>query len=65
MSNKLHANGRQVKVSTVKCVVPQHQLPDAAPNHMDKAKGFWRKVLWSDNTPNELFGHNNQQYVLS
>uniref|UniRef100_A0AAQ4S874 Transposase Tc1-like domain-containing protein n=1 Tax=Gasterosteus aculeatus aculeatus TaxID=481459 RepID=A0AAQ4S874_GASAC len=30
-------------------------------DHMDK--DFWRKVLWSDKTKMELFGHNAQQYV--
>uniref|UniRef100_A0AAQ4R6W4 Tc1-like transposase DDE domain-containing protein n=1 Tax=Gasterosteus aculeatus aculeatus TaxID=481459 RepID=A0AAQ4R6W4_GASAC len=30
---------------------------------MDKDKTFWRKVLWSDETKIELFGHNAQQCV--
>uniref|UniRef100_A0A8C6KMD7 Tc1-like transposase DDE domain-containing protein n=1 Tax=Nothobranchius furzeri TaxID=105023 RepID=A0A8C6KMD7_NOTFU len=34
-----------------------------AADHMDKDKTFWRKVLWSDETKIELFGHNAQQYV--
>ncbi len=34
-----------------------------AADHMDKDKTFWRKVLWSDETKIELFGHNTQQYV--
>ncbi|TWW62316.1 hypothetical protein D4764_04G0009630 [Takifugu flavidus] len=34
-----------------------------AADHMDKDKTFWRKVLWSDETQIELFGHNAQQYV--
>lgn len=38
------------------------QLKFAA-DHMNKDKTFWRKVLWSDETKIELFGHNAQQYV--
>lgn len=30
---------------------------------MDKEKAFWRKVLGSDETKIELFGHNDQKYV--
>ncbi|XP_054877277.1 LOW QUALITY PROTEIN: uncharacterized protein LOC129352347 [Poeciliopsis prolifica] len=34
-----------------------------AADHMDEDKTFWRKVLGSDKTKIELFGHNTQQYV--
>lgn len=32
-------------------------------NHMDKHKVFWRRVLWSNVTNNELFVNNDQRYV--
>ena len=31
--------------------------------HGDKDRTFWRKVLWSDETKIELFGHNDHRYV--
>lgn len=31
--------------------------------HMDKPDAFWRKLLWSDETKIELFGHNDKRYV--
>ena len=34
-----------------------------ARKHKDKDRGFWRGVLWSDETKMELFGNNDQQYV--
>ena len=34
-----------------------------ARDHKDKDLGFWQRVLWSDETKLELFGHNDKQYV--
>lgn len=30
--------------------------------HLDKPASFWNKVLWSDETKIELFGHNKRRY---
>ena len=34
-----------------------------ATTHGDKDRTNWRKVLWSDKTKIELFGHNDHRYV--
>ncbi|KAI4898095.1 hypothetical protein NFI96_001758 [Prochilodus magdalenae] len=31
--------------------------------HLDKPASFWNKVLWTDETKIELFGHNNGRYA--
>lgn len=31
--------------------------------HLDKPASFWNKVLWTDETKIELFGHNNGCYA--
>ena len=31
--------------------------------HMDKPEAFWKKILWSDETNMELFGHNTRRYA--
>lgn len=30
---------------------------------MNKPNAFWRKLLWSDETEIELFGHNDKRHV--
>lgn len=35
-----------------------------AKNHKNYDSNFWKKVLWSDETKIELFGHNHQKYVF-
>ena len=74
--DEIEADGTQVSVSTVKRVLRgcharrkpllqkwhlKARLKFAA-DHMDKEKAFWNKVLWSDETKIELFGH-NRRYV--
>lgn len=34
-----------------------------AREHIDESKTFWHKILWSDETKIELYGHNHQRYV--
>lgn len=34
-----------------------------AKTHLDKEKGFWERVLWSDETKIELFGHNDVKKI--
>ena len=34
-----------------------------AKQHRDKPHNFWNKVIWSDETKIELFGHNHKHYV--
>lgn len=34
-----------------------------AKDHIQKDPEYWSKVLWSDETKVELFGHNNEKYV--
>lgn len=34
-----------------------------AKDHVNKPMEFWKKVMWSDETKVELFGHNQQKYV--
>lgn len=34
-----------------------------AKQHRDKPQNFWNKVIWSDETKIELFGHNHKRYV--
>lgn len=31
--------------------------------HLDKPVSFWNKILWTDETKIELFGHNKRQYT--
>ncbi|CAJ0940981.1 unnamed protein product [Ranitomeya imitator] len=34
-----------------------------AKQHRDKPQNFWNKVIWSDETKIELFGHNHKRYI--
>lgn len=34
-----------------------------AKQHRDKPQTFWHKVIWSDETKIELFGHNHKRYI--
>ncbi|CAJ0964204.1 unnamed protein product [Ranitomeya imitator] len=34
-----------------------------AKQHRDKPQNFWNKVIWSDETTIELFGHNHKRYI--
>ena len=34
-----------------------------AKEHINKDSSFWKRILWSDETKLELFGHSSQQYV--
>ena len=71
LCNDLEAAGRQLSVSTVRCVRKKLLIQTwhlkaglkFAADHRDKVKTFWRKTLWSHETDIELFGHNEQQYV--
>lgn len=34
-----------------------------AKQHRDKPQNFWNKIIWSDETKIELFGHNHKCYI--
>ena len=44
---------------------PQHKNARLrfAKKHIDEPQNFWNKVIWTDETKIELFGHNQQRYV--
>uniref|UniRef100_A0AAX7TAP6 Transposase Tc1-like domain-containing protein n=1 Tax=Astatotilapia calliptera TaxID=8154 RepID=A0AAX7TAP6_ASTCA len=44
---------------------PQHKQSCLrfAEAHLDKPASFWNKLLWTDETTTELFGHNKRRYA--
>ncbi|KAG2465277.1 TCB1 transposase, partial [Polypterus senegalus] len=46
-------------------LLPQHKQSRLryAQAHLDKPASFWNKVLWTDETKIELFGHNKWRYA--
>jgi transposase len=61
--NKAGLHGRRPRKTPL--LQPRHLKArlDFAKTYLDKAPNFWTKILWSDETKLELFGHRDVAYV--
>lgn len=61
--NKHDLYGRKARRKPL--LTPRHKKARLAyaKEHIDKNAAFWDKIMWSDETKVELFGHNQQRYV--
>lgn len=63
---QLNSSGLHGRIARKKPLLrAQHKKArlEYAKKHIDEADTFWHKILWSDETKIELYGHNHQRYV--
>ena len=58
--NGLHGQISRKKLLLCQCHKTVHL--QYAKQHLDKPQNFWNKVIWSDETNIELYGHNYRHY---